>query len=542
MKKITAMLAVLLFSLFAVVPALADMGGPVTYEYDAVTVTQTTYYSYDWETDKLTPEGTMPKGEQLHITGMFQNIAGKDYLSVEYNDDYYYIDPSSIAAVDSTVGEDKAEDYDEPFRIKVLNKNGIPIRKGPSEAFEVIGTIPKQTVVECSKGLGKYASQSSFAYVRYKNLSGWVYCYQNSGSSDFGIMSTEGKDTIIVSEKTTLYSEPFDKGRAVRSVPAGAELKFEYYVADPDTSYFCTYMGLKGWVTEKFVENTLVAARLDGIVRFDKSFTCFKLPAAGADTSGTVSGDGRYYDFDYALNSEFRGEDEQSSYWLRINKDGKKVWVDTESVDGGAYMMGTSLCPCTAKQDLVFIETYEDDSPHVELRAGESFLGISSLYDYPSDIYFSSYLVDSRFMRNQISLTEYERNQDDSYDWSDSDETDDDYFTDVFDNSYYLTGKPVKIDAAFMNSIESKSFDYPQPGDETAKEETTVEETEEETEETVEETEALQDTDIEADIMIPEPDGQDTGIKRAVLTAVVIAAGLLVAAVATVSIIKKRKK
>lgn len=291
MKKPLALLLSLIIALCCALPAFADMGGPMPYQFEGVVTAadgadllDSDYVNgaYTFSVHVHVDNGTV-----LQVNGTYE-FGGKAYCTVSFYGAYLYVEADKITAKEGYVGEEKTEDYSDSFRIIVLAEGGVPMRKGPSEAFEVMRSIPKGTVIECRKGLSKFRDNSEYSYVTYNGASGWIWTYTSDPgqkTAKIGYMPEKGSLTklYVFSDKCVLREKADDASRAVTSaIPADTQLEYEYYVSlHTDerviTSYYAKYDGKKGWLIDKYDENfgTAFCEAFNETVLLSEPFTAY---------------------------------------------------------------------------------------------------------------------------------------------------------------------------------------------------------------------------------------------------------------------------
>ena len=174
MKKVFSLIVALL--LFVPILAKADLGAPEIRKYEAIVVKEggIDYYKYNSK-DKLEVAGHLDKDTKIIIVyEMYQN--GTTYLEFQRDENDYgsltYVKSSDVIPAEKEVsnkasGVDKLE---KSVDIMVNAKDGVPVRKGPSEIYDIVGTLKDGT-----KGIYKYyIEDSAYIYVDMDGVSGWV--------------------------------------------------------------------------------------------------------------------------------------------------------------------------------------------------------------------------------------------------------------------------------------------------------------------------------------------------------------------------------
>ena len=202
MKKLLRLL--LLFVMFVPLLAKADMGAPYFREYKAVVVKEegASYYSDPEEARKIS---NLAKDQIITISFELRSD-GVDYLMFEKNNHYYYVKASDVMPVEKEVKvtDDNVKKLAEKLKIRVM-ANEVDVRKGPSVAYDKVGTLKKGT-----EGTYQYAiPDSAYIYIEADGISGWVETLEEA-------VLTESNVTLILAKDVKL---------SCTTVPAGTILK-----------------------------------------------------------------------------------------------------------------------------------------------------------------------------------------------------------------------------------------------------------------------------------------------------------------------------
>ncbi len=113
--------------------------------------------------------GTLNKGTRVEV---ISESAG--WSKINYNNKTAYVSSGYLKAVSTSTPDTKPEDTTQQYKeIKVVNTDGLNVRKGPSTSYESIGKIDKGTSVEViseSDGWSKINYKNTTAYVATKYL------------------------------------------------------------------------------------------------------------------------------------------------------------------------------------------------------------------------------------------------------------------------------------------------------------------------------------------------------------------------------------
>ena len=113
--------------------------------------------------------GKLNKGTRVEV---ISESAG--WSKINYNNKTAYVSSGYLKAVSTSTPDTKPEDTTQQYKeIKVVNTDGLNVRKGPSTSYESIGKIDKGTSVEViseSDGWSKINYKNTTAYVATKYL------------------------------------------------------------------------------------------------------------------------------------------------------------------------------------------------------------------------------------------------------------------------------------------------------------------------------------------------------------------------------------
>ena len=113
--------------------------------------------------------GKLNKGTRVEV---ISESAG--WSKINYNNKTAYVSSGYLKAVSTSTPDTKPEDTTQQYKeIKVVNTDGLTVRKGPSTSYESIGKIDKGTSVEViseSDGWSKINYKNTTAYVATRYL------------------------------------------------------------------------------------------------------------------------------------------------------------------------------------------------------------------------------------------------------------------------------------------------------------------------------------------------------------------------------------
>ena len=108
--------------------------------------------------------GKLNKGTRVEV---ISESAG--WSKINYNNKTAYVSSGYLKAVSTSTPDTKPEDTTQQYKeIKVVNTDGLNVRKGPSTSYESIGKIDKGTSVEV------ISESDGWSKIKYKNTTAYV--------------------------------------------------------------------------------------------------------------------------------------------------------------------------------------------------------------------------------------------------------------------------------------------------------------------------------------------------------------------------------
>lgn len=180
LKRIILFLAIILSVLWIEI-AHADMGAPELREFEIVVINNNGVDYYDYKGDI---KGHLDKNDTVLVLYEYdgQYTIGKKASrnGYEFNETIGYInslDGFSLAEdeVDPTKLPDDASitKYDEYRSAIVYAKDGVDVYKGPSDVYDKVGHINKDTVLSYKYAVETYDNVTNI-YISNKDVKGWV--------------------------------------------------------------------------------------------------------------------------------------------------------------------------------------------------------------------------------------------------------------------------------------------------------------------------------------------------------------------------------
>ncbi|MBR6133679.1 MAG: SH3 domain-containing protein [Bacilli bacterium] len=172
MKKIVKSLLLFILLLIPYI-VKADMGMPMSREYDVVVTNPNGIDYYDYNLIKIGHYDT-----NTILTIEFEStINGTVYLNVKNNDGKNINVKASDVMLKEEEVTPKSEGVTKIRKRKVLvGDKDLEIRKGPSIVYEEIGKVPANTELTVEYVvLDEFTNIKIYCYVEYKGTKGWIY-------------------------------------------------------------------------------------------------------------------------------------------------------------------------------------------------------------------------------------------------------------------------------------------------------------------------------------------------------------------------------
>ena len=413
MKKILALIISAIICIGCVTPAFADMEGPYFLEYEAVMTKQDGFSEEDYEGNLL----TVPAGATVTVTGEYENEnSGLKYAHAKYEDHTFDIPMRYIDNVNDNVNKDKAVRLSKSMSFKVINPEGAPIRKGPAESYETIGTIPVDTVITPEYGTIPNVSMLPWAYIEYDGISGWTQVFQFGYCYDYACPVDKNSEytgeLLIMDDNLMLYdtishaiNRASEKYCVSDKIPAGTTLKFESYYRFPkSTIVFTEYNGVKGWLETDESSNgfgnqtSAIGENHDIMVIDEDGLEIFTEPYNSGESTGvTVPADemfktdmrsyrtvyksnGEFVDFSSFGDNDYPDDDLlefENTY--RVNYKGTKGWITTRGFYGEGVLISWDIDPYYTAGELELKSRFDSDETVAVIPAGKI---IKPIFDY----------------------------------------------------------------------------------------------------------------------------------------------------------------
>ncbi len=308
MKKKVSLL-VLLFLLFMPLIAKADMGAPMVRTYEAVVikVDGADYYEQDndWNWEK---KGHLNKDDKVKIE--FESTDdGEVYLAFNKGGGYYFVKASDVAPLEKEVkpnGEGIIE-LDKEQKIRVEAKEGVEVKKGPSVAYETVGTLKKGT-----EATYKYEiDESGYIYVDTGDIKGWVLTLE-------GTVLFSGGDYVLADDIELTCGK----------VPANTVLKDTWYTDMWTGDILIEYKNCKDYFNW-FKDSRFVVYGRNITGNVTKEAVMYEKPNMKKKV-GTIPKDGKMkiYSENY-IEDEY---DPDAKALIYVEYDGQKGWIVTDNI------------------------------------------------------------------------------------------------------------------------------------------------------------------------------------------------------------------
>ena len=140
--------------------------------------------------------GKLNKGTRVEV---ISESAG--WSKINYNNKTAYVSSGYLKAVSTSTPDTKPEDTTQQYKeIKVVNTDGLNVRKGPSTSYESIGKIDKGTSVEV------ISDSDGWSNINYKNTTAYVATrYLDKISSNEQVPPVVGGESTENVSGATIY-------------------------------------------------------------------------------------------------------------------------------------------------------------------------------------------------------------------------------------------------------------------------------------------------------------------------------------------------
>lgn len=255
MKKIIKLF--LLFILLIPISVKADMGAPEIMGYYVTPKSMDGANYYDGDPTEKKVAGTIMYGDKVQV--IYESSYSGDLIgTIEIGNDNYDIFLKDFITVTEYYKPSSNDSYTEKlsFSGKVLDKKGIKMYKGPSEAYEAYDfTIPFEGEIEV-----EYKNADIWLYGEYNGTKGWFMYYEGS----FGIYENNPKKPLVTAAKVEIKDSIADNAKTIGTIPAGTSFN-EYYNLDAWTwLYYVTYNGVTGYINSELTLDYVNGEYLDG--------------------------------------------------------------------------------------------------------------------------------------------------------------------------------------------------------------------------------------------------------------------------------------
>ena len=316
-KVITMFLAIVLVCILGV-PSFAYRDEPTCSEYEVICPKKVDYFNIDSGTDTIKKAGSFPVGTELTVW-YENNIDGVAYAAVETEDSekypFIYVKLSDVRLKNESYPSENGTRLENPYRVVVIASGGIEMRKGPSKIYSAVTTIPKNAEIDIQIGNAPYiGADASWAYVTYRQYSGWIYIYESdieNGVAEIPLEESKAKiwalkDNInmyngisnanlktamsaeFVAELEKEYKEDNERlkvifegssDKIVGTLQKGKQYAYQYsHLCDYGVWYYVTAGLRSGWVFMAYDEISNIAVDTDADHHnFRKAFRSFTL-------------------------------------------------------------------------------------------------------------------------------------------------------------------------------------------------------------------------------------------------------------------------
>lgn len=369
MKKFFSVLITATVLFCSSIPAFANNGGYFT-PYEVTVDSQVGAVMYDqvWSPDMtrsiMRPITVLiPNGTKLTVMGE-REFEGNLYLYIEFSNFDAYVKSKDVTITVDTVGEEAAFDTQGKKSIVIINKDGVPIRKGPSMAYEKATekNIPYGTVLKYEKINSQYEIDAQWAFIKYKGTEGWIYIYQEGIENIYDCAYIlDGSDcytgvleTLTDGAFLTKYANPSSEVVA-ENIPAGTELSFKYFYENYDSiSAYVEYDGVCGWLRTRNTSYVVATGEKGGIYvlskeglpLYEKPLDSSAAPLATVPENTNLCVDKQYWTVEAADGKTIE------SRWMHVDYNGTKGWIFSDDISEYCYMFSAYDLKINAEKGL----------------------------------------------------------------------------------------------------------------------------------------------------------------------------------------------
>lgn len=224
----------------------ADMGAPEVTSYDIriTNVKGASLYGFNGDV-----EGTIPYDTKVTVYFEYEE-KGKLYGSIEYNGKNYEIDLADAEVFNKNVDLSKFNKLSTPKKLYVYGDDCYMFN-GPSKAY---GKVDGNIKIPVGETIQYEYNDSIWAYVEYNGVKGWIINYPhmsvyNDIKNSVAEVAEDDSTIYMVKNVKSLYKSPNSKEEIKVDIPAGEEVKYDYYVhVIKSTLVHITYKDKDGWV------------------------------------------------------------------------------------------------------------------------------------------------------------------------------------------------------------------------------------------------------------------------------------------------------
>jgi len=304
MKKLLK--ALVLSLLVLPVIAKADMGAPGTVPYTATVVKEGGIDCYDYLGSSYSIKGHLDKEAKVKVA-YEMHAADVTYLAVENNSNCLYVKATDIVPDEKEVSpeNDRVTKLSEA-KTFIVNANEVKVRKGPSDSYEVVGTLKKGT-----KGTYKYIIDAH-AYVEANGIKGWV--------------DMIGKKVLTKSKLITAADVQTKCG----TIPAGTILEEVWTATNWDGESLIKYNGCETF-TNTFKSTTMFSFTDYKIVKAKNELKIYKDVSKTNEVAKIPAGE--EFNVIAFTKATVAGPDGDSSLPEYVEYNGVQGWVENSNYD-----------------------------------------------------------------------------------------------------------------------------------------------------------------------------------------------------------------
>ena len=214
--------------------------------------------------------GKLNKGTRVEV---ISESAG--WSKINYNNKTAYVSSGYLKAVSTSTPDTKPEDTTQQYKeIKVVNTDGLNVRKGPSTSYESIGKIDKGTSVEV------ISESDGWSKINYKNTTAYVATrYLDKKSTNTEDTTQQYKEIKVVNtDGLNVRKGPSTSYESIGKIDKGTSVEV---ISESDGWSKINYKNITAYVATRYLDKISSNEQVP--------------PVVGGESTENVSGATIYY-------------------------------------------------------------------------------------------------------------------------------------------------------------------------------------------------------------------------------------------------------